>query len=94
MASVPSVEGLDLGALIEGVVELDPMNGRMVLRIQQADGSFDFLDVQTILEQYQGEEVRFIVTPLKSVEILARLVESGQLDPEDVPRLKATKTTH
>jgi hypothetical protein len=76
---------MDLGMLTEGVVELDPMTGRMVLRIPQEDGSFAFLDVQEVLERYKGEAVRFIVTPLSTVEELAKLVETGQLAPEDVP---------
>jgi len=76
---------MDLGTMTEGVVELDPMTGRMVLRIPQEDGSFAFLDVQKALEKYQGEPVRFIMTPLSTVEKLTELVETGQLSPEDVP---------
>jgi hypothetical protein len=76
---------MDLGMLTEGVVELDPMTGRMVLRVPQEDGSFAFVDVQAVLERYKGETVRFIVTPLSTVEKLTELVESGQLDPNDLP---------
>lgn len=73
---------MDLGSLVEGVVELDPMTGRMVLRVQQEDGSNVFLDVQEQLARYQGQEVRFIMTPLKTIAELTRLVESGQMPVE------------
>ena len=85
---------MDLGILVEGVVELDPMSGRMVLRVQQVDGSNTFLDVQEQLERYKGEEIRFIVTPQRSIQELARMVESGELPVDQVPTLKAPGTTH
>jgi hypothetical protein len=70
---------MDLGTFVEGVVELDPMTGRMVLRVQELDGSNTFLDIQERLSQYKGEAVRFICTPLKTVDEIARLVEAGQM---------------
>jgi hypothetical protein len=76
---------MDLGILAEGVVELDPMTGRMVFRLQQLDGSNTFLDIQEHLTRYLGEEVRFIVTPLKTVSELARMVEAGELPVENIP---------
>lgn len=68
---------MDLGLFLEGVVELDPMTGRMVLRIPQEDGSNEFVDIQENMEKYKGEEVRFILTPLRTVDEIARIVESG-----------------
>lgn len=85
---------MDLGTLVEGVVELDPMSGRMVLRVQQPDGSNTFLDVQEQLERYKGEEVRFIMTPLKTIAELQRLVESGELPVDQVPTLRLPGQTH
>lgn len=76
---------MDLGIMVEGVVELDPMTGRMVLRIQRPDGGNDFMDIQEQLERHKGKEIRFIVTPLESIAELARMVESGELDLIDVP---------
>jgi hypothetical protein len=79
---------MDFGILVEGVVELEPITGRLVLRIQQQDGSNVFLDVQEQLEKYKGEEVRFILTPLKTVAELARMVESGEVPIDEIPALK------
>lgn len=70
---------LDLGIMVEGVVELEPMTGRMVLRIPQDDGSNLFLDIQEQLAKHQGKEVRFIVTPMASIAELARLVDVNDI---------------
>lgn len=71
--------------MVEGVVELDPMTGRMVLRIQRPEGGNDFLDIQAELEKQNGKEVRLIVTPLESIAELARLIEDGEINLEEVP---------
>lgn len=70
---------MDLGLMVEGVVELDPLSGRMVLRIPQADGSNQFLDIQEHLARYRGQEVRFICTPLAEIAKLAQMIESGEV---------------
>lgn len=88
---LPDQVSMDLGTLVEGVVELDPMTGRMVLRVQQEDGSNKFLDVQELLQKYQGQEVRFIMTPLKTIEELTRLMESGQLTMEAAQTITVPK---
>jgi len=85
---VRGLEAFDLGILLEGVVELDPMTGHMVLRIQQPDGSNEFVDIQERLSQYKGEEVRFILTPLRTVDEIAEMVESGEISYDSVPTLK------
>ena len=79
MASVPYGD-LDLGTMTEGVVELDPMSGRMVLRVPQDNGSNVFLDIQQCLEAYKGQEVRFIVTPMVSIAKLAEAVAEAAPD--------------
>jgi len=79
---------MDLGTLLEGVIELDPMTGRMVLRVPQEDGTNEFVDIQERLETYKGEEVRFILTPLRTIAEIAEMVESGEIPPELAPVLK------
>ena len=79
---------LDLGLIAEGTVELDPMTGHYVVRIEDADGKSTFLDPQSQLEQYNGQEVRFIVTPLDTVGQIAKMVEDGQIDASQIPQLK------
>lgn len=70
---------LDLGIMVEGVVELEPLSGRMVLRIPKDDGSNDFLDIQDQLAMQLGKEVRFILTPMASIAELAKMVEASEL---------------
>lgn len=71
---------MDFGTMAEGVVELDPMTGRLVLRCER-EGGFDYLDVQGVLERYKGEEVRFIVVPFATIHQVADLVEQTSLAP-------------
>lgn len=81
---------LDLGLMKEGIVELDPMTGRLVLRCEDARGANEFIDVHEQLLRYKGQEVRFILTPLASVATLAQMVEQGELALDQVPTLKKT----
>jgi hypothetical protein len=76
---------IDLGLMVEGVVELDPMTGRLVVRYEDAKGAFQSCDVQEQLLRYKGEEVRCIITPMASVTKLAKMVEIGDIKLEEVP---------
>ena len=69
---------MDLGIMVEGFVEVDPISGRVLLRIPHEDGN-RFLDVQEQLAAQSGKEVRLIITPLESIAELARLVEAGEI---------------
>ena len=84
MSGVP---GLDLGLMVEGVVELDPMTGRLVLRCDNGKGGFQTFDVQERLLMYKGAEVRCIITPMASVAKLAQMVENGAVKLEDAPQV-------
>jgi hypothetical protein len=79
---------MDFGIFVEGFVELEPLTGRMVLRVPQGDGSNIFIDIQEQLGKYKGEEVRFILTPLSTVADLAKMVESGEISLEGVSAIK------
>lgn len=76
---------LDLGQVREGIVEIDPMTGRMVLRCQGEDGS-EYFDVQSALEAYRGEEVRVVIVPFTTINRVSELIESGQLPLDEAPR--------
>lgn len=75
---------MDFGVVVEGVVELDPMTGRLVLRSEGEKG-FEYTDVQAVLERYRGEEVRFVVAPFTTIRQLAQMVDSGDVSIENVP---------
>ena len=68
-----------MGLMAEGYVELEPMSGRMVLRIPQDDGGNQFLDLQEHLALLKGQEVRLIVTPMATIARLAEMIESGKV---------------
>ena len=79
---------MDFGTVAEGVVELDPMTGRLILRCEGENG-FEYVDVQATLEKYKGEEVRFIVAPFATINRLAQMVEEGGIQMEQASALKA-----
>lgn len=79
---------LDLGLIAEGVVEIDPMTGHYVVRSEDPNGKITILDPQAQLERYKGEDVRFILTPLKTVSQVAKMVEEGEIDASQIPSLK------
>jgi len=79
---------LDLGIIVEGIVELDPISGRFLVRVEDERGEFGDVDVQAQMEKYKGEPVRFILTPLQTVSDIAKMVEEGELDPSQIPTLK------
>jgi hypothetical protein len=85
MAELPK---LDLGVIAEGTVELDPMTGRYVVRVVGDDGKNTFIDLQEAVAKYRGQDVRFILTPFSTIDQLAEMVESGEIDANQVPTLK------
>jgi hypothetical protein len=79
-----TTEDLDYGHVKEGVVEIDPMTGRMTIR-SEANGGFEHFDVQEALTKYRGEMVRVVIAPFSTINRLAQLVENGSLPLAEVP---------
>jgi hypothetical protein len=82
-------EHLDIGIVQEGTVELDPMTGRYVVRVIGDDGTNTFVDVQAEMARYNGQAVRFIMTPFSTIDRLAEMVENGEIDDASIPVLKS-----
>jgi hypothetical protein len=82
---------MDLGHLIEGTVEQDPMTDRYVIRTEDAQGRPKIFDPQEALAKYKGKEVRFTLATFENLARLAAMVEeqgNGQVVgfyPEDFP---------
>lgn len=71
-------EELDFGVLVEGVVEIDPMTGRYLIRTTDRQERPIGIDVQKTMERYKGQSVRFILTPFETIEKLAQMAEQSQ----------------
>jgi aspartate/glutamate racemase len=80
-----NAEDLDLGYIREGVVEIDPISGRMVIRTTTTEG-YDYLDVQETLTKYAGQDVRIVIVPCSTIHKVADMVESVSLPLDQVPR--------
>jgi hypothetical protein len=76
---------LDLGIVREGVVEIDPLTGRMVIRTERPSGDYIYLDVQEALAKYAGQEVRVVIVPFATIHRVADLVESQSLPADRIP---------
>jgi hypothetical protein len=69
---------MDIGHLIEGIVEQDPMTDRFVIRVDNEDGTVSVFDVQEALAAYAGQEVRLTLASFQTLDHLAALVGDGK----------------
>lgn len=76
-------ENLDIGYLVEGTVERDPMTDRVTIRTVDADGKPIDFDPSQALAHYVGKEVRFTLASFETLDRLAELakVEEGGAVP-------------
>lgn len=66
----------NMGHLIEGVVEQDPMTDRFVIRTDK-DGEPVTFDPQQALEGLKGQAVRFTLVSFENLQKLASMVEGA-----------------
>lgn len=71
-----NLDPLNLGHLIEGVVEQDPLTDRYMIRTVDAKGTPVTVDVQNLLAGFVGKEVRLTLASSENLAKLAKLVES------------------
>lgn len=64
----------DMGYLIEGVVEQDPMDERYRIRTVK-DGKQVFIDPQELLAEYSGQEVKLTLSSLALIQQLQEELE-------------------
>ena len=81
----------NMGHLIEGTIEQDPMTDRWNIRTVDAEGQPRTFDVQEAMAALKGKEVRLTLVSLENLARLAELVENagggGQVlgvHPEDI----------
>jgi hypothetical protein len=79
---------LDLKALnvylVEGVVEVDPLDDRPTIRTQDQQGNPISFDPIPVLHALKGQEVRVVITPLASITTLEEHVKSLPSEGEPV----------
>jgi hypothetical protein len=66
---------IDMGYLLEGVLEQDPLTDRFYLRTEDAQGRPVNIDLQEAMGKYIGKEVRFTLASFETLGRLAALVE-------------------
>ena len=69
--------------LVEGVVEVDPLDNTITIRTVDQQGQPFSFDPLPVLNRFNGQEIRLVLTPLASVATLEEYVKT--LDSPDVP---------
>ena len=76
--AMTSAPDLDLGFMIVGVVRYDPQLKTFILvNVEGAPGP---VDPQLAFKKYEGQEVRFTLVSVDSIEKMAALVQSGDVE--------------
>lgn len=78
---------MNLGNLLEGVIERDPLDERLRLRTVDAQGNVLHVDLEDLLSRYEGQEVRFILMSLESIRAIQEMVGGDEVVgvmPEDI----------
>lgn len=81
---------LALGHILEGTVERDPMTDRYTIMTVNQQGKAEVIDLNALLERFEGREVRLTLASIEDLERLARMVETQGAGvvgvmPEDLP---------
>ena len=79
----------DLGHIIEGVVERDPLTDSLQIHTVDSKGVPMVVDPAVLLARYEGQEVKLTLASVANLEKIAVALGEGNevlgLMPEDIP---------
>jgi len=78
--------------LVEGIVEIDPMDDRVTIRTVDQQGNPLSFDPIPAIAHLKGQEVRLIITPLASVTTLEEYANKLETSPSPVVVLDPRKS--
>ena len=85
-----SDQKIDLKALqvylVEGTVEIDPIDNKITIRTVTPEGEPFSFDPLPVLASFAGTEIRLVITPLASVTIIEELnkkANAPEIEPID-----------
>jgi len=67
----------NMGHLIEGTVEQDPVTNKFFIRTEDLKGNSARFDVEAALAEHKGKPVRFTLISFENLARLQELVESS-----------------
>ena len=70
--------------LVEGVVEIDPMDDRVTIRTVDQQGNPLSFDPIPVIAHLKGQEIRLIITPLASVTTVEEYAKKLETSPSPV----------
>lgn len=79
----------DLGHIIEGTVEADPLSEKLSIRTVDAEGKPQSIDLDELVRRYAGKEVKLTLASLENLQKIQTALGDGAgvmgVMPEDVP---------
>ncbi len=72
-------EHFDLGHLVEGIVEQDPLDDRLLIRSVDSKGNLVLFDILDALSRLKGKEIRLTLNTIENLERMAHLVSGEQV---------------
>jgi len=68
----------DIGHILEGTIEKDPLDDSYSIRLVRKDGTPDVLKISDLLDPYMGQEVRLTLASIEAIEKLTKIFEEGE----------------
>lgn len=79
----------DLGHIIEGFVEADPLSEKLSIRTVDSDGKPQSIVLDELVRRYVGKEVKLTLASLEQIQKIQTALGDGVgvmgVMPEDVP---------
>jgi hypothetical protein len=74
--------------LVEGVVEINPETNRAYIKLEDQNGVVFGFDPTLILDQYKGQKIRVVISPLDAIEHLNSLLQEDSDATDDSSKNK------
>jgi hypothetical protein len=86
----------DLGHILDGVIERDPLTETLQLHTVDAQGKATTIDLEDLLSKYVGQEVKLTLASLDNIRKIQDALGDGEgvmgLMPEEVPGATVNRT--
>lgn len=86
----------DLGHILDGVIERNPMTDRLQLHTVDSKGRPHTIDLENLLAKYEGQEVKLTLASMANLQKIQEALGDGEsvlgVMPEDIPGASFQRT--
>jgi hypothetical protein len=86
---LPDLNLTDLGHILDGVIERDPMTEKLQIHTVDHQGKSLVIDLDALLGRYAGQEVKLTLASMDNIRRIQEAIGDGEgvlgLMPEDIP---------